>query len=151
MRLAITLFTSCAVACCQPQSRVQFEVATVKRSAPPEGDTININLGRALNGKVELGNATLSDCIKFAYGLVSDAQITGPDWIKQGPVRFDIVGQAAPETSREQLLMMLQNLLAERLNLMVHREPRAIPHLELVPGKGKPNLPVSTVDANGAA
>ena len=77
-----------------------FDVAAVKLSAPPEGDLININLGRATHGKVTLSNATLSDCIKFAYDLSSDAQISGPDWIRSGPPRFDIVAQAPPGTPR---------------------------------------------------
>ena len=80
---------------------LEFEVATVKPSPPPEGDLININLGTARNGRLTFGNASLSDCLKFAYGIVSDAQLAGPDWIKSKSVRFDIVAQAAPDASRE--------------------------------------------------
>src|SRR5436190_18491287 len=70
-----------------------FEVATLKAVPPsPPGQPININLGAVRNGRVTLGNVTLTDCIKFAYGLASDAQVFGPDWIKEGEVRFDIVG-----------------------------------------------------------
>jgi len=42
----------------------QFEVATLKRSPPPDGN-FQIDLGHALNGRVTLGNAALSDCLKF--------------------------------------------------------------------------------------
>ncbi|HLH44330.1 MAG TPA: hypothetical protein VKV74_15175 [Bryobacteraceae bacterium] len=31
-----------------------FEIATLKRSPPPEGDLININLGNVRNGKLTL-------------------------------------------------------------------------------------------------
>src|ERR1700751_4978208 len=94
----------------------EFEVATVKPAPPPpEGDRININLGNVRNGTLTFGNASLSDCLKFAYGLVSDAQLAGPDWIKSKEVRFDIVAQVPPDTPRDRLLLMLQSLLAERL------------------------------------
>jgi uncharacterized protein (TIGR03435 family) len=114
---------------------LEFDAATLKRSLPPSGDSININLGTALNGKVALTNATLSDCIKFAYGIVADAQLSGPDWINSGTLRYDIVGQAPRETPRDQLLLMLQTLLAERMKLALHREQRELRYVALIPGK----------------
>jgi uncharacterized protein (TIGR03435 family) len=119
--------------------QAEFDVATVKLSPPPEGDLININLGRATHGKVTLSNATLSDCIKFAYNLSSDAQLAGPDWIRSAP-RFDIVAQAAPDTPRERLLPMLRKLLAERVNLRVHREQRQLSFAALVVAQGGPKV-----------
>jgi uncharacterized protein (TIGR03435 family) len=115
--------------------RPEFEVATVKRSPPPEGDAININLGTVRNGKVTFANASLSDCLKFAYSLVSDAQIAGPDWVKSRDVRFDIVAQPPAGTPTDQLPFMLQALLADRLKLAVHREKKDLPFLALVQGK----------------
>jgi uncharacterized protein (TIGR03435 family) len=113
----------------------EFDAATVKRSPPPSGDSININLGTALNGKVALTNATLSDCIKFAYGIAADAQLSGPDWINSGTLRYDVVGQAPGDTPRDQLLLMLQTLLADRMKLVLHREPRELRYVALIPGK----------------
>ena len=55
-----------------------FEVATLKQSPPPTGDFININLGTFDHGKVTLTNASLSDCLKLAWGIVSDDQLSGP-------------------------------------------------------------------------
>ena len=114
----------------------EFDVATLKLWTPPEGDRININLGTALHGKVTLTNATLSDCIKFAYNLSSDAQLSGPDWIRTGPERFDVVAQAPPDTPRDRLFLMLQKLLADRLNLRMHREERQLSFVALVVAKG---------------
>ena len=116
-----------------------FEVATVKQSPPPQGDLISISSGFE-NGKVTMTNVSLSDCLKFAYGIVSDAQLSGPDWIKSKDVRFDIVAQASPDTSQDQMRLMLQSLLAERLNLVLHHEPRELPYLALVLGKNGPKL-----------
>ena len=61
----------------------QFDVATVKLSPPVSpGTPLPINLGSFRNGTVMLTNITLSECLQFAYGIVSEAQIAGPDWIK---------------------------------------------------------------------
>ena len=112
----------------------------MKLSPPPPGDRIDINLGTVLNGRLTLTNATVSDCVKFAYGLASDAQLAGPDWIRTGAVRLDVVGQAPAKTPREDMLKMLQFLLAERMNLVVHREPREMSYLALVPAKSGSKL-----------
>jgi uncharacterized protein (TIGR03435 family) len=117
-----------------------FEVATVKRSPPPEGDRIDINLGTVRNGTLTFGNASLSDCLRFAYGLVSDAQLSGPDWIKSREVRFDVVAQFPPGATRDQLPAMLQSLLKERLGLAVHHEQRELSHLALTVAKNGPKL-----------
>src|SRR2546421_8449306 len=85
-----------------------FDVASVKPSPPPAGDVYRANLGTAFHGEVLLSNATLSDCLKFAYGLSSDTQLEGPGWITDKSVRFDIQAKAAPDTPRTQLLEMLQ-------------------------------------------
>jgi uncharacterized protein (TIGR03435 family) len=127
-----------------------FEVATLKLSPPPQGNEININIGTARNGRVTLGNATLSDCLRFAYGLVSDAQLAGPDWIRSG-VRFDVDGRAPADTPRDQLLLMLRTLLAERLKLMVHNDQRELPFLALVTSKGGPKFSESKADPDARA
>jgi uncharacterized protein (TIGR03435 family) len=41
-------------------------------------------------------------------------------------VRFDIVGKANPLTDRDELLLMLQSLLADRLQLALHEEKRPL-------------------------
>ena len=130
----------------QAGGRPEFEVATVKQSPPLTGDLININLGTVRNGKLTLTNATLSDCLKFAYGIVSDAQISGPDWIKSKVVRFDVVARSA-DTDRDQLRLMLQTLLADRLKLVLHREQKELPFLALRVGKNGPKLHEAKADA----
>jgi uncharacterized protein (TIGR03435 family) len=45
-----------------------------------------------------------------------------------------------PGTSKAQLRLMLQNLLAERFKLTVHRETRNLPAYELVIARGGPKL-----------
>ncbi len=128
-----------------------FEVVTLKQSPPPPGDAININLGAVRNGTLTLENASLSDCLRFAYGLVSDAQLAGPDWIKSKAVRFDIVAKASPDTPREQFPLMLRPVLAERLKLAFHYEKRELPYLALVIGKNGSKLREAKPDAPPAS
>jgi uncharacterized protein (TIGR03435 family) len=125
----------------QAQPRPEFEVATVKLSAAVQpGVGIPINLGTYRNGLLTLTNTTLTECLQFAYNIVSDTQIVGPDWIRTRDVRFDVVGKTDPETSRDQALVMLQNLLAERLKVVLHRENKELSFLALIPGREGPKL-----------
>src|SRR5215472_6740687 len=80
-----------------PAEGPHFEVASVKASPPvPFGQSININLGTARRGELSLGNTTLGECIRFAYGLVSEDQVAGPAWINDRETRFDILAKASP-------------------------------------------------------
>ena len=124
-------------------SAQSFEVATVKLSPPPVGNLININLGSFSDGHLSLANVTLNDAIKYAYELVSDEQISSPEWAKRD-VRFDIVAKAPVSTSPDQLHRMTQALLAERLHLVLRREQKVLPHLALVPGKAGVKIKPST-------
>jgi uncharacterized protein (TIGR03435 family) len=146
MRFAICLFLFLPAA---PAQSPAFDVASVKPSAPISGDSYVINLGTARNGEVSLSNATLTDCIKFAYGLVSDDQVDGPAWIKSKEARFDILAKAPKTLSRDQLLLLLRGLLAERFHLSMHTEPRRLSHLVLTIAKGGPMLREVTPDPAG--
>jgi uncharacterized protein (TIGR03435 family) len=142
----IVLVTSSAVRAQAPS----FDVASLKPSPPATGDTININLGGIRNGELTLGNASLVDCVKFAYGLVSNEQVAGPDWIKSKMVRFDVVAKSAPTTPREQSLLMLRTLLTERFGLMTHTEKRSFAHYALIVGKGGSKLHEVEPDLNNS-
>jgi uncharacterized protein (TIGR03435 family) len=150
VRLAVLL---AGAVLCRAQAPV-FEAATVKMGGPEKDGLITINTGRIQHGLVTLANATLGDCIKFAYSLTTEDQIAGPDWIKQKQVRFEVTGKSAPGTPEEQQLLMLQSLLKERFGLAFHMEQRVMTHYELVVGKKGPKLVESTVeeaDGRGAA
>ncbi len=114
------------------QTPPAFDVATVK-PAKLQTDSYTINLGRTSHGELTMGNVTLSECLKFAYGLNDNIQLDGPAWIKRkGEFIYDIVAKAPPDTPREQLLVMLQGLLADRFKLVLRREERQASYLALV-------------------
>jgi len=114
-----------------------FEVASVKPSPEaPFGQSLNINLGAVQHNELTLTNTTLCESLRFAYNLVSDDQVAGPDWIKEREFRYDVVAKGPANATRQQLLEMLQTLLDERFKLAMHREPRVVAHYELVVAKG---------------
>ena len=139
-----------AIAPAQTLAGPTFDVASLKavRATP---DLYFANLGTAEHGEVKLSNVTLSDCLRFAFGISDDAQIAGPDWIRDKAVRFDIDAKASPDTPRDQLLLMLQSLLIERLRLSYHRESRMLSYIALTTGKTAPKLRPATEgsDASG--
>jgi uncharacterized protein (TIGR03435 family) len=124
----------------------EFDVATVKSSPPPTGDLININLGTLRNGRLTFTNASLSDCLKYAYDIVSDEQIAGPDWIKSKSVRFDIVAQVPPDTPLPQVRVMLRSLLSDRLKVALHHENKNLSYLALVVSRAGLKIHGSQID-----
>jgi uncharacterized protein (TIGR03435 family) len=68
-------------------------------------------------------------------------QIQGPDWLS---TMFVVDAIMPPETTKEQLRLMLQNLLVERFKLAAHRETQEIPGYSLVVAKNGPKLQEST-------
>jgi uncharacterized protein (TIGR03435 family) len=105
------------------------------------GEPYDINLGTIQHDTVTLTNVSLADCIKFAYELSSDSQLSGPEWIKSKESRYDIVAKTAPGTTRDQALQMMRALLAERFKLALHREQRVLSYYALVVAKGGPKMP----------
>jgi uncharacterized protein (TIGR03435 family) len=126
-----------------------FDVASLKPVPPPSG-RYSIDLGNTAHGKVTLTNVTLSECLRFAFKIYNDSQIAGPEWIKDKRVLFAIVGQAPPDTPRDQLRLMTLSLLTERFQLALHHEPRELSYLALVADKKGPKMRESKPDAPGA-
>ncbi len=106
-------------------SKQEFEVASVKVPPVMSGVPYDIKITIQHN-TVTLTNVSLADCIKFAYGLSSDLQLSGPEWITSKEFRYDVVAKTAPGTTDEQALQMMQGLLAERFKLALHPEPRVL-------------------------
>src|SRR5579872_2469977 len=111
MRLAACLLLYTALAHSQT-----FDVASVKPS-PSDGGLLNINHGSLNHGVVTLTNVTLAECVEYAYGLISDDQVDGPEWTRERRVRFDITAKTSPDATVEQVRPMMQKLLAERFHL----------------------------------
>jgi uncharacterized protein (TIGR03435 family) len=110
-----------------------FEVASIKPTATQDGSfAINFPPG----GRFSAKNVTVHNLLRTAYGL-EDYQISGgPGWTAS--VGFDIEAKPAPasgEVPREQVLKMIQSLLADRFGMAMHRETQQLPVYNLVVGK----------------
>ena len=144
-RIAVWLgILGCTPVTGQEIKRAEFEVASFKASPPAQGDRIVINgLGTFRGGRLTFTNASLNDLLKYAYGMTSDAQLAGPEWIASKAVRFDIEALAPVDTQRDRLALMLQALLADRLKLAAHHEQRELRYLSLTVGKDGPKMPAA--------
>ena len=127
------------------QSNLTFEVASVKPAAPQANGSVGMRGGPGSRdpGRIAYTNVTLKNVLVNAYDVLSD-QISGPNWLDSS--RYDIDAKIPADTTREQFRVMLQNLLAERFHLRLHREKKDFPVYELVVAKGGPKLKRSTAD-----
>jgi len=114
-----------------------FEVASVKANKSVDN---RIGIGFAPGGRFRATNVPLRELIAAAYGTPQPLpafQISGgPKWIESE--RFDVVGKApgdpqpGPDGPPREMFTMLRNLLAERFQLVVHREAKEMPVYALV-------------------
>ena len=124
------------------KSAPAFEVASVKVNTSGESRTTD-NLD---NGRLMLHNYPMLGIIAFAYSISFD-RIAGPQWL--GTERYDIDAKFVPGTvrSRDDLLLMVQKLLAERFHLTIHHEQKPVPAWALVVGKNGLKLQPSATES----
>ncbi len=93
-----------------------FEVASIRPANPSRGIDIIVSRG----GRLTATNCTLELLIQQAYNLDRYQVSGGPAWLTSD--RYDI--QATPPPGSPYLRVMLQNLLADRFHLQIHRETK---------------------------
>jgi uncharacterized protein (TIGR03435 family) len=150
MRTAIWMILATRLACAQT-----FDVATVKPATPPTPDGRGmIRIGPPTGGpgtkdpgRIHYPFTTIKILLQTAYN-VKDFQISGPPWL--GTERFDIQATMPPETTKEQFSVMLQNLLAERFKMAIHRETKELPMYSMIVGKSGPKLKESAPETPAA-
>src|SRR6202789_1620353 len=114
----------------------KFEIADVHLSPPRKFPFME---GGNLRGdRYIVHQGTMLDLISTAYGVDSSFVQGGPIWLETD--RFEIVAKAPPTTSKDTLKLMLQSLLAERFNLVIHNGTAPMPAYVLTEGKGKAKL-----------
>jgi uncharacterized protein (TIGR03435 family) len=111
-----------------------FEVASVKRSDPSRRSMMST---KTSPGQYVSTNQPLRSLIMNAYG-VKAWRFVAPDWLRTE--RYDVVARVPEGATKEQVNLMLRNLLAERLGLVVHTETRIQPVFELVVDKDGPKF-----------
>ena len=117
-----------------------FEVASVKVNKSGESEPT----GDAKNGRFTLHNCPMFVIVARAYQVNFD-RIDGPEWLKTE--RYDIDAKFAPDTTGEDLWLMVQNLLAERFKLVAHHEQKPVTVWALVVAKKGPKLQPPAADS----
>jgi uncharacterized protein (TIGR03435 family) len=141
-KLLLLVLIGAVAAPAQDSRKPEFEVASVRPSSPDAiQDSYVPTLNVAPGTTLRIANRQLKELIMIAYG-VGGRQLAGPGWLMDPPVqaadipRFDIVAKVPSDASRDQVPLMLQNLLADRFKLRVHREPKSIVIYALSQAKG---------------
>ena len=131
------------------QPRAEFEAATIKPS--PVGGQSHSNF--PLHGEAYVSNGglftatnfSMAAYIFFAYNIDGNQSKSLvpqlPRWVMTD--RFDIQARAAGNPTKDEMRSMMRALLADRVKLRMHTEPREVPALGLVlsrPGKLGPSL-----------
>ncbi len=94
-----------------------FDVASVK---PAAGRSVDFRV--LPGGRLHVTCVTLTVILQQAYGVERYQIAGGPSWLDTDS--YDIEARAEGEPTKEQMLSMLQALLADRFSLKVHRESK---------------------------
>jgi len=124
----------CAIACLSATAFAQtsFDVATIRPSSAQvkyerNGET------KFAYGTLTMHDVTVSTCIQLAYGIPLSL-ISGPSPIRN--IHYDIIAKAEPNTSTDQMQLMLRGLLHERFHLAFHMEKKELRVYSIVVSKG---------------
>jgi uncharacterized protein (TIGR03435 family) len=109
------------------QTRPEFEAAAIKPAAPDERATV---IAMPPGGRLEIVNMTLKAMMENAYGIQPFQISGGPGWMDAD--HYDISAKAGVAVKREEVLLMLQSLLADRFRVVVRREVKELPVYALV-------------------
>jgi bla regulator protein blaR1 len=82
---------------------------------------------------VTFTNYTLKNVIMNAYQIRAFQLLGGPSWINTD--RFDIEGKVAGNPRIDQRRLMVQALLKDRFNLVLHRDTRELPIFQMTVAK----------------
>lgn len=131
----------CMLLCgCLHGSAQEFEVASIKPSPEIDGQAyVGEQGGPGTNSPARYSCTfcEVSELVAQAYG-VPGYRLVNTQRLPAG--RFHVVATILPGTTREQFQIMLQNLLAERFGLKVHREKRAMRSYRLLVSRGGAKL-----------
>jgi uncharacterized protein (TIGR03435 family) len=135
----------------QAGSEPSFEVASVKPMTPEEESRQPIGLFTYPGGRIRATNYTLRMLIQDAFNIESYRILGGPSWadadryvVEAKPPASSPTSKWIPENFKSppnaEMRLMLQNLLADRFQLKMHRESRPGTVYSLLVAKGGPRL-----------
>jgi uncharacterized protein (TIGR03435 family) len=128
------------------QIRPEFEVAAIRPAVDDGGHDSDSD-----RGYYKVHNLTLKRLIASAWQIDESAISGGPSWINADG--FDINARIPSELAMagdDTVRTLMQNLLADRFHLAIHREPRPISGYELVVLKKGPKMELAKAEQQGS-
>ena len=125
------ILVAAGTAMSQPQSPVspppRFDVASVKPNTCVER---GVEIDFPSPGRFYAQNVWLRFLIQTAWNVKNYQVVSGPGWASSD--RYNIDAKTDPSSSREQIRLMIQSLLQDRFQLVLHHESRSLPVYHLV-------------------
>ena len=133
-------------------SSAEFEVATIRPNAPDEPH----NRGISWEGRHFTAHyTTMSQMVQFAYNLQAKQVVNAPGWLDSATYDIEALAPVGEPAGREptaaEFRLMMQRLLAERLGMKTHWEPRTMSAYELVVAKGGARLKAAKTEDRATA
>jgi uncharacterized protein (TIGR03435 family) len=117
------------------QAPPAFEVASVRQNRSGSRDrSMDISRG---GERFTATNVPFGALVLMAYNITV-RQLSGPGEFLSD--RYDVAAKAEHPVSRDEMLRMLQALLADRFKLVIRHETKEVPVYALTIGKGGPKL-----------
>ena len=135
------------------QSPPEFEVASIRRNLDPKPMSSGA-MPNTPKGEIRLVAVQPSQLVLQAYPVnVPGAQVVGlPSWATSE--RYDVIVRGRPDATADELRQMWRTLLANRMKLAAHYEPREVRGYKLVvaraDGRLGPQLQPSTIQCPSA-
>ncbi len=142
-RYSLVLLAVAALAALAQAPRPVFEVASVKPVPFDNAATAPVQVANIDDGGVRL-RQPLQRLVCMAYRVRAD-QVAAPSWMAR--TWFDVDAKLPAGATRDQIPEMLQDLLAARFQMAVHREQREKPVYALVVAKGGLRMKPKPLDA----
>jgi uncharacterized protein (TIGR03435 family) len=101
------------------QTPTEFEVANIHPSRPDEKEEFKLT-----NGVIDAKAVGIRDMITFAYDVEDDWVRGGEKWLESD--KYNILAKTQPTESADTLRVMVQNMLADRFKLKVHKEAQPV-------------------------
>jgi uncharacterized protein (TIGR03435 family) len=108
----------------------EFDALTFKLSRPDEKEDF-----RLVNGMIDAKGVRIKDMILFAYDVEEDWIRGGEKWLETD--RYDILAKTAPTESADTIRVLVQNAMATRFKLKVHKEAQPVTVYALTANKSK--------------
>lgn len=140
--------------CCAAQAQVAFEAASLKpahEGVRQRRPGIEGGPGTSDPGRIRYTGISLRDLVLVAYRARA-YQLSSADSKALDVKTFELAAKLPAGATQAQLRLMLQNLLAERFHLALHRETKSMPGYRLTVAKDGAKLKPSKqpAPANGA-